>query len=454
MANRNALVGIFVVIGLILFSVGIFFVGNRHEAFARHLQLYTEFANLDGLTNGSKVRVAGMDAGQIVEIGIPDSPSARFHIKFEISQTLTGMVREDSLVTIATEGIVGGTYLLIRPGTPQALPAARLSTLPSQEPVELSKLLDQSMKLLNDSDTTVKEVGGKVTDALDGITTTVDNVNDIAVGLKSGRGSVGMLLQDQELPAHIRQIIANVQQASSNLEHASGQANTLIADFQGRELPKKADETLDAAKDAAMNLDAGTKQVRQTITDALGTDRNGAIAATNISDSLSNLNAATASFADDTEALKHNFFIRGFFRNRGYYQLANLSAETYVKNRLFMNSGNYRAWLSATELFKKSSEGVEELSSAGKKSLDAAITGGAATIVGRPIIIEGYSNSSDPSDQLGLSRRRSILVRQYLQNHFELDAASLGVVSMKNAPEGLGHSSWDGVCIVVANGGR
>jgi hypothetical protein len=82
MANRNVLVGIFVVCGLILFRVGILFVRNRHEAFARHVEFFTEFTNLDGLTNGSKVRVAGMDAAEVVDVGVPNSPSSRFRIWF------------------------------------------------------------------------------------------------------------------------------------------------------------------------------------------------------------------------------------------------------------------------------------------------------------------------------------------------------------------------------------
>jgi hypothetical protein len=77
----------------------------------------------------------------------------------------------------------------------------------------------------------------------------------------------------------------------------------------------------------------------------------------------------------------------------------------------------------------------------------------AASAVGLPIVIEGYSNAADVSDQLWSSRRRAILVRQYPQSHFQLDGGNLGVVSMKNSPPvGLGHSDWDGVCLVVLQG--
>jgi len=140
MRSHNFLVGIFVLAGLTIFTVGIFLVGDRNEAFARHVEFYTEFTNLDGLTKGSKVKVAGMDAGQIVEVGVPDSPASRFRVKFQINQGLHGLVRTDSVVTIGTEGVVGGTYLLVRSGSPKAPAAAPLAPLPSQEPIDMSKL--------------------------------------------------------------------------------------------------------------------------------------------------------------------------------------------------------------------------------------------------------------------------------------------------------------------------
>ena len=70
MSRRYFAVGVFIIAGATLFALGIFLVGSRHEAFARHVLLYTEFANLDGVTKGSKVQVAGVDAGQVTKIEI------------------------------------------------------------------------------------------------------------------------------------------------------------------------------------------------------------------------------------------------------------------------------------------------------------------------------------------------------------------------------------------------
>ena len=88
MQNKNLMVGIFVLAGLALFMAGLFLIGNRHEAFARHVDYYADFTNLSGLSKGSKVQVAGMDAGQILDVAVPASPQARFRVKLRISENL------------------------------------------------------------------------------------------------------------------------------------------------------------------------------------------------------------------------------------------------------------------------------------------------------------------------------------------------------------------------------
>ena len=75
MKNKNGIIGAFVIAGLLLFTAGLFLIGDRHQAFARHVEYYAEFVNLAGVSKGSKVRVSGVDAGQVTDIKIPGSPS-------------------------------------------------------------------------------------------------------------------------------------------------------------------------------------------------------------------------------------------------------------------------------------------------------------------------------------------------------------------------------------------
>jgi phospholipid/cholesterol/gamma-HCH transport system substrate-binding protein len=481
MKTNKVAVGLFVVCGLVLFGIGIFLIGDRHQAFAQHAEYYSEFVNLAGLANGAKVRVAGMDAGQVVAIGVPDSPPSRFRVKWRIDAKLRGLVRTDSIATIGTEGIVGGTYLSVTPGSAQAGQAAALATIPGKESSDLSELLARGTVLLNDADGLLKEVGGKLNGTLDEATTTISNVNDVVVNLKEGRGTAGMLLTDQALANQIRQTVTiassdlediladlkagrgpagvilrdeavanqirdavrNAQQATANLGHASQQADALVSDLNSRQIPQKAAELVD-------NLNASAQQVHQVISDIAKTDDQGMTAGANVRVSLMNANTASSNLADATEALKHNFLVRGFFKKRGYYNLADLTPETYRKDSAFANSANKRVWLSGSELFQKGSNGEEELSAAGKALLSAKLTEYGDARADSPIVIEGYWNGNVPGDQLWLSRSRAMEVRQYLQAQLHLDARNLGVVPMKNSPlKGLDRTTWDGICIVV-----
>jgi phospholipid/cholesterol/gamma-HCH transport system substrate-binding protein len=462
MKNKNLIVGLFVLAGLVLFMTGLFLIGNRHEAFARHMDYYADFANLAGLSKGSKVQVAGMDAGQVLDIAVPGSPSARFRVKVRIAERLSGLVRTDSLATIGTQGVVGETFLLIHPGSANAVAANALSLLPSKEPMDLSNLLDQGQGLVTDVDGAVKDAdgllkktGGQLGSTLGNANATLANVNDVVVGLKEGRGAAGMLLQDQALAGQVRQTVSNAQQASADLAHVSSQADGLIADVQSRQFPRKIDETMAVVKSATANLDATAQQVRKTVAEASVPDENGATPGVNIRESLSNANTATANMADGTEALKHNFLLRGFFVHRGYYDLADISAEKYRADHFFTSPSNHRVWLSGAELFQQNLNGNEELSVHGKELLANDMAQYGDSVVGSPIVIEGYSDGDSAANRLALSRGRAVIVRQYLQNHFQLNPGNLGAVSMMNLPpSGADRQTWDGICIVVLRAKR
>ena len=46
--------------------------------------------------------------------------------------------------------------------------------------------------------------------------------------------------------------------------------------------------------------------------------------------------------ADDSEALKHGFLLRGFFKRRGYYSMARLTPDKYRNDKMFANPNNRR----------------------------------------------------------------------------------------------------------------
>ena len=456
MPKKNLIVGLFVVAALALLTVGLFMIGNRHEVFARHVDFYTDFTNISGLAKGSKVQVAGMDAGQITDILIPASPASKFKVRFRIEESLHGLVRTDSVATVGTEGVVGDTFLSVTSGSAKAQAAQPLMTLLSKEPTQLSDLLDQAKGTLGDVDVAVQNangvltsVGGNLNTTLRGATTTLANVNDVVVGIKAGRGPVGMLLHDETIAGGIRDTVSNAQQASIHFNHATAQADALVTDIEARNLPTKIDGTLTQVNEVVANLAASSKDIRRTISESTAPDIRGNTAGENLQESFSNLNEATGNLAQDTEAIKHNFFFKPFFRRRGYYNLVHLPPDEYRKNALVRSSSDHRMWLSAQSMFKADTHGDEQLTAEGKLLIDQAVGQNVDRIVESPVMIEGYSNEHS-AKQLGISRRRSLLVRNYFLTQYQLDPANVGMVALQDRPPlGLGHDTWNGVSVVI-----
>ena len=222
------------------------------------------------------------------------------------------------------------------------------------------------------------------------VATSTSSIDEILAGVKAGRGPAGMLLRDEAVEAQIRESLKNAQQATANLDHASHQADALISDLNSQQMPQKVGMVVDSLSDTA-------KQAHQMVSEIAQPDRQGVTAGTNIRESLMNANAASLNLADDTEALKHNFLLRGFFRRRGYYNLDRISPEQYRRDAAFTSRANYRAWLSASELFQPGSDGQEELSAGGKGLLDGALTENGDSIFESPIVIEGYCNGTRPA---------------------------------------------------------
>ena len=215
----------------------------------------------------------------------------------------------------------------------------------------------------------------------------------------------------------------------------------------------KAEDTLNNTKDASRQVAQTSEQVSLTLTDALGPDRSGENAGQNIRETFSNVNLATANMADDTEALKHEFFFRGFFKKRGYYSVKDLTPDQYRSNSYFNSQRNRRTWLNAADAFGKDSNGNEVLSAAGEQEIDQVIGTTKDSVIDQPIIIEGYSNQVSAADEMVTSRSRSLIVAHYLEKHFHLSAKNIGVIPLNaTAPPSSGRDSWDGACIVlVAN---
>ncbi|AXC12014.1 Mammalian cell entry related domain protein [Acidisarcina polymorpha] len=450
MKPYRAAVAAFVILGTLLFGLGLFLIGDHHKAFGHQMNLYTELANVNGLISGAHVRVSGYEAGQITQIEVPSHPNGKFRLRLHIDDKLKALIRTDSMVTVETDGLVGDKFLLVHNGTDGASAVAEGATLQSREPLELSAIMQKVSGTIDQADATMGDVRARLDNALDAITHTVNNTNGIVTGIREGHGPVGALITDQHITDDLKGTMANTRQATATLEGVSVRASQMVTDLQSRDLVGKADQSMDNIRDASAQIDESSKQLNINLSEALGPDAAGRTAGENLQGTLANVNTATSNMADDTEALKHEFFFRGFFKKRGFYSLEDLTPEDYRNSAYFRVQTKARAWLPEADAFAIDSGGRQVLTGAGRQQIDAFVGQEGATILNSPIVVEGYSKAQSSSDQVIESRERAIQVRDYIEKHFHLSSKSVGMIGLQSTPSVTsGKSSWSGACIVV-----
>ena len=141
--TRLAGIGAFVIGGILLFAIGLFLIGERRMLFQKKFTLYTQFSRISGLQPGAPVKVNGMGAGEVETIEVPASPASKFRVRLRIREDLHPLVRTDSIASIQTEGLVGGTFLFVNAGSDAAPRVADEGTIPGREPFEMADLMLQ-----------------------------------------------------------------------------------------------------------------------------------------------------------------------------------------------------------------------------------------------------------------------------------------------------------------------
>jgi phospholipid/cholesterol/gamma-HCH transport system substrate-binding protein len=438
-AKHPVAVGAFVVAGVLLFAVGLFLIGNRRMLFSDTFEVYAEFANVSGLQNGAKVRVAGLDAGEVTAIQVPSNPSARFRVRLRVGEDLHPLIRVDSVASIQTDGLVGNKYVQVEAGTDQAPEVPPKGTIKSREPFDFAEMLERMSETLDLVTKTIVEVRSGVDEALESVSDTAteaqnlmndlgkdardiiasahkasDNLNLIVADVRQGKGTIGKLLTDDALYTSVKGIAADAEKAAASLREASEQAKGAVADFRGDNGPIKGI--------------AGSLQ--QTLTSA--------------KDAMSDL-------AENTEALKRSFFFRGFFNKRGYFDLDDVSVEDYRRGALETKDRRVlRIWVAAAVLFEKDANGIERLTDEGRARLDSAMSQFVGYPRTTPFVVEGYAQETTGNQRFLLSRRRGQLVRDYVVAKFSLDPNFVALMPMgQAASDSPSGDRWDGVALAL-----
>ena len=122
---------------------GLFFIGDRRGQWGESFYLTVGFPRVQGVEVGTRVRVLGVDAGEVAAVEPPEAPGDAVVLRMRISSRLAQLIRSDASVEIASEGVIGGKVLEILPGSRSSLPVEAGGRLAARSTPDLNDVLGQ-----------------------------------------------------------------------------------------------------------------------------------------------------------------------------------------------------------------------------------------------------------------------------------------------------------------------
>jgi phospholipid/cholesterol/gamma-HCH transport system substrate-binding protein len=251
-------VGFFFILALIIFAV-MMEIGEKWNPFEKNIPYKTYLSTITGLKIGDSVRLAGVDVGKITDIQVKEN---RVEVNFEVRRGTK--IKTDSVASIRMTNLVGGQFLGISFGTPNApiLPSGAVVKGKDTAGVDvivenMGDLTKDAKSLVTDLNKNQNEVMGKIASMLDenrvNMRSTISNLNSITTKFDRGDGSLALLLNDKTLYNNTNETTANLKKITDKITNGEGTIGKLVND----------DAFYKDAKRAVSNINDGMNELRQ-----------------------------------------------------------------------------------------------------------------------------------------------------------------------------------------------
>ncbi len=449
---RLALVGTFVVGGLLLLAVGLFMIGDRRLLFTDNFEVVADFGNVTGVQISTNVRLAGFAAGEVLEIEIPPSPGGRFQVRMRVREDLHSLVRTDSVAAILTDGLLGSVFIQIRSGSDDAPTVPGGGTIRGIDAIEFADLVEEGRNTFRTVTEELLILRRQASETFLGLTETVatttrliDNVNDNVRTVTEASAlfvtdARGLLAETQGVAAETRSVVAHI-------AAGEGTVGKLLTDealyTHVTGIARETEATLRAVRGSA-------EEVQQIVKGYAEPDSATNQLLADASDAMVQAREAMSDLAENTEALKRNWLFSGFFTDRGFFNLDELTIDEY---RELLRSDRYtplRIWLDGDLLFGPD-PGDLTLNDDAKRRLDEAMSELLRYPRDSPLVVEGYATGGGRGQEFITAQGRADTVRGYLTRTFRRSATLTGTMPIGADAEGSpsGDGRWSGVALTV-----
>jgi phospholipid/cholesterol/gamma-HCH transport system substrate-binding protein len=313
--QSNLKLGVFITVGFAVFLFAIIMVSKKRNLFGSEFELKTHFSNLNGLAKGDNVLFSGLQAGAVKRITIIDDTT--IEVDLAIDESLHLFIPKSTTAAVTTDGLVGDKIVNLTPGKGKSThvddgdllqPAF---TFNRDEALKRLANTNDNIQLISEiiknrivkADTSAlinllanRKVAEDVLSTLDNLSAASAQAKNVTVSIKElvnyakrGDGSLGELLKDTMMADDLKASVAALKATAVGSVTATNQLNQMISALR-----------LD------METGGGTLHVllKDTAT------------ANNLKKTMENVKNGTYSFSEDMEALKHNFFLRGYFKRQ------------------------------------------------------------------------------------------------------------------------------------------
>ncbi|RED49378.1 MlaD family protein [Seonamhaeicola aphaedonensis] len=303
--------GVFVIVGLLLFIAAIYLIGQRKNMFTKTFTISANFNNVNGLLQGNNVRYSGINVGTVKRINMINDST--INVIMIIDEKMVTHIKKDAIATIGTDGLVGNMLVNITPGNGNATVISKGDTIKSYSKIGT----DDMLNTLNVTNENAALLTAKLL--------------DIANSITNGNGTIGMLINDSITAKNIQKTINNLKLTSIEANRTMGEINELVNALNIDEsiagvLLKDTLET-QKVKQVINNLEVSSKNINEVVINLNETllnikDGDGAMNylandpefVKNLDKAIKNINNGADKFNKNMEALKHNFLTRGYFR--------------------------------------------------------------------------------------------------------------------------------------------
>jgi phospholipid/cholesterol/gamma-HCH transport system substrate-binding protein len=227
--------GIFISIGMMVFIIGIYFIGAGRQLFTSTFRISAVFKDVGGLQPGNNVRLSGINVGTVDNIMIVSDTTVRVEIL--IDESTRRFIKKDAVASIGSEGLMGNKTIIVYPGTGGRTEIENNDIVQTTSPlgvddfmISLKRTIDNSTKITSD-------------------------LSKITENIQSGKGTIGRLLMDQSISQNVDSTFTNLKDGSARFKILMDKANDI-------------DEILTSLKTTMNNTSSITSNVLK-ITDSI-----------------------------------------------------------------------------------------------------------------------------------------------------------------------------------------